>query len=177
MKPPYLLLENGQATGPHSLLVLRQKAEIRVLGPEASVRPSSSPDAPWLPIRAIPDLHDLLFPPKTAPALATSRCPTRADAVAATAAPCVEVQSLLQDNTSRLVASERFDPGAIPDRRLRRHRAFFLAVAVFAAPASAFYRFGPLPRTETTLLTLACFVGATALVSYWIIYHVTDFRS
>lgn len=177
MKPPYLLLENGLPTGPHSLIVLHQKADIHVIGPDSVVRPAESPDAPWIPIRAIPDLHELLFPPKAAPTLARPRDTHTRAPVTASATPSVEVGGMLRDNTARLVATEHFDPGAIPSRRARRHRSFLLTVLAFAAPACALYRFGPLPRTEMTFILLASGVGVASLMSYWIIYHITDFRS
>ena len=178
MKPPYYLLEEGHPTGPHSLIVLHQKADIRVIGPNSTVRPAESPDAPWIPIRMIPDLHEFLFPPKTAPTLASSRPAAHTKPPFTESAPRpVEVESMLRDNTARLVASEHFDPGAMSSRRLRRHRTFLFTVLFFAAPAWALYRFGPFPRTEITIITLAGFVGVAALMSYWIIYHIADFRS
>lgn len=180
MKPPYLLLEDGRPTGPHSLLVLHQKADIRVLHPDSLVRPAESPDAPWIPVRAIPDLHALLFPPRSAPALASPRAAPPAPAASASAgAPArpVEVEALLRDNTARLVAAEHFNPGGLSSRRLRRHRSFLCSVLAFAAPAWALHRFGPLPKTEMTFILLASAVGVASLLSYWIIYHITDFRS
>jgi hypothetical protein len=178
MKPPYFLLEDGHPTGPHSLLVLHQKADIRVITPESAVRPLGSPDAPWLPIHALPDLHQLLFPPKTAPTLGAARfSATNPPIGAATAQHAVDVDHILQDNAARLAASERFNPGAISSRRARRHRSYLLTVLAFAAPAWASYHYGLLPRTEMTLVLLASFVSLVALLSYWIIYHITDFRS
>jgi hypothetical protein len=178
MKPPYYLLDEGRPTGPHSLIVLHQKADIHVIGPDSTVRPAESPDAPWIPIRLIPDLHAFLFPPKTPPVLASSRPAARTKPPGSdpTSRP-VEVESLLRDNTARLVASEYFDPGAMSSRRARRHRAFLFTVLALAAPAWALYRFGPLPRTETTVTLLASAVAIASLLSYWLIYHITDFRS
>lgn len=179
MKPPYFLLEGGLPTGPHSLVVLQQKADIRVIGPEASVRPSVSPDAPWLPIRAIPDLHALLFPAKSAPVLGTAHFTAiNSPPPPGAADRPVAVERMLQDNTARLVASERFDPCAVPNRRAaRRRRGFVLTVLACAAPAAALYRYGPFPQTESTLICLAGFIGVAALMSYWMIYHISDFRS
>ena len=178
MKPPYYLLEEGRPTGPHSLIVLHQKADIHVIGPDSTVRPAESPDAPWIPIRAIPDLHEFLFPPKTSPALAAPRpaAHTRPPFAEPESRPVV-VESILRDNTALLVASEHFDPGAIGSRRVRRHRTFLLTALFFAAPAWALFRFGPLPRTEVTLITLGGFVGVAVVLSYWMVYHIMDFRS
>ncbi len=149
-----------------------------MIGPDSVVRPAESPDAPWIPIRAIPDLHELLFPPKAAPTLARPRDIAHTQPpMASPAAPSVEVGGMLRDNAARLVATEHFDPGAGGNRRARRHRSFWLTVLAFAAPACALYRFGPLPRTEMTFILLASGVGVASLMSYWIIYHITDFRS
>ena len=176
MKPPYFLLEDGLPTGPHSLVVLRHKADIRVIGPDSSVRPSVSPDAPWLPIRAIPDLDALLFPPRAVPTLAAARAPATATPLPEAHRP-VEVERMLQENTRRLVATEHFDPSAVPGRRARRHRTFLLTVLAFAIPAWAAYHFGLFPRSELVAILAASFVAIAALLSYWIIYHITDFRS
>lgn len=179
MKPPYFLIEDGHPTGPHSLVVLHQKADIRVITPESAVRPAGSPDAPWLPIRALPDLHALLFPPRTAPTLGSARFSATNPPIGAPAAHRpVEVGQILQDNTARLVASERFNPaGKLPSRRGRRHRSYLLTVLAVAAPAWAAYRYGLVPRNDATLLFLVSGVGLVALMSYWIIYHISDFRS
>lgn len=177
MKPPYHLLEDGQATGPHSLVVLRQKADIRVITPESAVRPATSPDAPWLPIRAIADLHALLFPPKAAPVLSKAPAFTAANAAADSANRPVEVEGFLRQNTARLVVSEHFDPSRVPSRRARRHRGYVFTVACLAGLAWALYRFGPLPRTDMTVILLGSAVILAALLCYWIIYHVADFRS
>lgn len=177
MKPPYYLIEDGKTTGPHSLIVLHQKAEIRVIDPESSVRPVTPADAPWLPIRTLPDLHALLFPPKTAPTLATHRSVAVTNPPINTAGGPIEVERLLRGNTARLVATEHFNPSAISNRRHRRHCTYLLTVLAFAAPGWAALRFRLIPHTEMAFVLLVSFVALAALLSYWIIYHVTDFRS
>lgn len=178
MKPPYFLLEDGLPTGPHSLVVLQQKAEILVITPDSTVRPSVQPDAPWLPIRAIPDLYALLYPPRSTPTLgvaarfAVANPPPDTDANRP-----VEVERMLQQNTARLVATEHFAPSAVRDPRARRRRSFVFTVLAAALPCAALYRYGPLPKNEAVLIGLGSFVGIVALMSYWIIYHISDFRS
>ena len=176
MKPPYFLIEDGLPTGPHSLIVLLQKAEIRMLKPDASVRPLAPSDAPWLPIRSIPDLHALLFPPKTAPTLGTAHFSSTYPPIDTATRP-FEVERMLRENTAQQVAAERFNPSAIPSRRLRRHRSFLISLLAFAAPAWAVYRFGVVPRTEMSVILLGSFVCLAALLLYWILYHVSDLRS
>lgn len=177
MKPPYHLLEDGRPTGPHSLLVLRQKAKIRVIGPESAVRPLVPSDAPWLPIRAIPDLHALLFPPKPAPALGSAAPFDAANAAADASRRAVEIDRVLLDNTARLVASEHFNPSRIRGPRARRRRRYLLTVAALSAAAWTLYRLGPFPRSDMIALLFASAVVVAALLCYWIMYHVADLRS
>jgi hypothetical protein len=178
MNPPYFLLEDGQPTGPHSLPVLHQKAEIRVITPDSCVRPVGGPDTPWLPIRALPDLHALLFPPRAAPMLAANRPIAATNPPIDTATHPVAVERMLQDNTSRLAASEHFDPGHHgPSPRSRRHRSFLLTALAFAAPAWAIYHYGLVPQNQLTLVVLVSLVAFATLLAWWFIYHVSDFRS
>lgn len=73
MHPTYQLVEGDQVTGPHSLTVLRQKAEIRVINPDTPVRAIVQPPEPWRPIRDWPELHELLFVAKTTPKLGVAK--------------------------------------------------------------------------------------------------------
>jgi hypothetical protein len=177
MKPPYYLLEDGQATGPHSLLVLRQKAEIRVISPESSVCPLSPSDTPWMPIRAIPELHDFLFPPKPAPALRATASFDAANVAADSTLRTVEVDHILRDNTARLAVSEHFEPGRIRNRRARRNRRYLLTVALLSASAWTFYQVGPFPRSDMIALLFVSGVVLVSLLCYWIMYHLADLRS
>ena len=102
MHPSYQLVEGDQITGPHTLAVLRQKAEIRVIRPDTPVRPIAQPPEIWRTIRDCPELHALLFVAKTAPKLGTSRFQNTNEKTDAESAP-VDVATLLRGN----VAHER----------------------------------------------------------------------
>lgn len=123
MSELYYLAEDGRPTGPHSLVVLRQKAEIFVLRPDSLVIPASpapaDPPPAWTPIHALPDLHALLFPKRTGLALGRAHVAADVSRDDASLAP-THVPALLHDNTSRQVAAE--GPLRPPPRGAYRHR-------------------------------------------------------
>ena len=153
----HYLVEDGRATGPHSLAVLRQKAEIHVLRPDSLVCPVPPPVAPgqtapepaWIAVRDLPELHAALFPAPAAPALRLGQTQSvnvnaREDAASAP----VDVSRLLQDNVARDEAAARRQ--ATPEQ----------AAVEFLAPRTA-YR--PRRRRDylvcATGLTLFCAVA------------------
>lgn len=177
MSPRYYLLENDAATGPHSLVVLRQKAEIHVITPATLAAPEatdSDPAPTWQPLRDLPELHALLFPPKPGLALQTAS-PFASLTPAESAHAPVEVQSLLRDNTLRQLAAENFDPATLPPGPdARRRRVFILFAVAFNAPAVLAYLLLP-AENPVHLLAPSLALVATA-VAYWLLYHVLDPR-
>lgn len=109
MTNTYLLVEDGRSTGPHSLVVLRQKAEIFVIRPDSMVLPTSpsSADAPatWTPIHSLPELHALLFPSRTRLTLGSADVAVNVSRTD-TAFAATHVPTVLRDNTARQVAAE-----------------------------------------------------------------------
>lgn len=176
MSAGYELQENGRATGPHSLVVLRQKAEIRVIQPDSLVRLATATGAPpesWLPIRDLPELHADLFPPRATPKLSVTPLafesanivgPT--DHVPATA---TDVFAMLRQNSAReRAATDELmkDLGPRPNNRRRDYIVCFLALNLFVACAGQFVGyFNPF------LIGLAV-MGNIGLV--WLLYFVMD---
>lgn len=133
MAAAYEILEDGQPTGPHSLLVLRQKAEIHVLKPDALARPAgdtaATEVAPWRPIHEIPELRGI-FPGRTLPKLGTASSFETSNARTDAAIGDTDVFTLLRDNTARQVAAEDQCPKPLPKRSKRR---LWDALIVFTA--------------------------------------------
>ncbi|MBC8011134.1 MAG: hypothetical protein H7067_13680 [Burkholderiales bacterium] len=182
MPTGYELQENGRVTGPHSLAVLRQKAEIRVLHPDSLVRLATAPttDAsappaatPWLPILDLPELHADLFPARATPKLSTTPAtfesanivgPT--DHVPATG---TDVFAMLRQNSAReRAATDELmkDLGPRPNNRRRDYIVCFLALNLFVACAGHFVGY-----VNPFLIGLAV-MGNIALV--WLLYFVMD---
>ena len=143
MSDGYQLQENGRATGPHSLVVLRQKAEIRVIHPGSLVRAADASDAvAWRPIGSIPELHADLFPPKPLPKLAASAAPfVSANSPASHAhvpAAATDVFAILKNNSARDQASADAllkDLGPRPNNRRRDYLICAIALNLFAVGA------------------------------------------
>ena len=128
MSPAYYLVEDGRATGPYSLAVLRQKAEIHALRPDALVHPADdAPNASWRAISAEPELHALLFPARTAPVLGYARFEPTNTAVDTSTAP-FDVAAALRDNTARQRAAEGELLTPLPPRPNNRRRDFIVSI-------------------------------------------------
>ncbi|MEO0055238.1 MAG: hypothetical protein RLZZ50_1185 [Verrucomicrobiota bacterium] len=174
MSPAYYLVEDGQTTGPHSLAVLRQKAEIHVLRPEALVHPAdSTPDAGWHPISSEPELLALLFPARTAPVLGKASFDSSISARDASIVP-FDVAAALRDNTARQVSAE----AQIPLRPLvkiggRRRRDFWIVVLTGNGAATAYVvliaGIGPLQ-----LAFLYAAYAFLTVAAYWVIFHIME---
>ena len=173
MNPRYYLVEDGKVTGPHSLEVLRQKAEIHVISPDNHVQPATPPDAPWYPLREDAALLAALFPARPALSLGKARF-TPANAPADTATPAVDVFALLRDNTARQVAAERAlpPPPERPRRGARRKRDFLLVAVGGDALAIAFW-FWAGQSTVHGVFVLS-FVVVLTVSLYWVLFHVLD---
>lgn len=172
----YYLLEAGVSTGPFSLAVLRQKAEIHVLKPDDLVHPADHEATVWRPICEETELHASLFPAR--PGLSLG---------AATAFPAVNpeqdldtaathVLGLLRDNAEREAAARAEHDvfaAARPDNRGRNRRRDFWTVVIggnlFALIAFAIGGFNPLHG-----VFVAGFMAILTAGTYWVLYHVMD---
>lgn len=172
MSSLYYLVENGATTGPHTLRVLHQKAEIRALSPDALVIDAATPGAPWRPIHEVPELHAHIFPTPAAPKLDLGTYKPSLPAADAGFSP-TDVRQLLHDNTARQLAAEKL-AGARPLVRIgtQRRRDFWLLLIVGngIAAASGFFLGFNLIQTVFIL----SFVVFFSLSLYWVLYHVMD---
>lgn len=174
MHPTYQIVEGDQVTGPHTLVVLRQKADIHVINPDTPVRAIVQPPEPWRPIRDWPELHDLLFVAKTAPKLGIAKFHATNIQTDADSAP-VDVQQLLRGNAVVQKAAEKRQAHADLGPYVRRRLVFAVVVALVVLPLLFLY-FRVLPRTGDSLALLAGFAAAGLAVIYWVMFHVLDPR-
>lgn len=174
MSASYILLEDRQPSGPHSLLVLRQKAEIRVIHPDTPIRPATPPDAPWVTIREIPELFALLFPTRTTPTLGTASSFVSTNATTDADYAATDVRQLLRNNTAYQVLAE----SAQPTRKLekigaRRRRDFW--VVVLGANAAAVAYIGLLAGFGAIqLVFLLGFAVILTVGLYWVMFHIME---
>lgn len=169
MSPAYYIVENGLSTGPHSLLVLKQKAEVHALRPDSLVHPAEDASGTrWTPIREIPGLHEHLFPAQESFALGAVRFDSaniRADA----SVQAFEVDAALRENTARQRAAEGDllrDIGARPNNRRRDFIVCITALNLFVAFAGYFVGYG------NPFLIGLCVMGNIGIA--WVLYGVMD---
>jgi hypothetical protein len=167
--PRYFLSENGQRTGPHSLVVLKQKAEVHVLKPETSIAPESDPDD-WTPISASQVLCEELFParrPFTLGARTVEKVNTSADPHAA---PSIE--EMLRDNLARQqsAGSELLKP--LPPRSNRRLKDYLFTVVAGALVSMIPWLFVPV-NIGHVFISLAA-TAFVALCAAWVFFVVMD---
>jgi hypothetical protein len=120
--PRFFLSENGLRTGPHSLVVLKQKAEIGVLRPDTSIAPESEP-GDWSPIHESQVLSEELFPARRQFTLG-ARTVEMVNSSATQAAPSVE--EMLRDNLARQRAAEGELLKPLPPRSNKRRNDYIL---------------------------------------------------
>lgn len=124
--PRFFLQENRLRTGPHSLAVLQQKAEIGVITPETSLAPEADPDG-WAPISESQVLCEELFPARPRYTLGPRTVETVNTAADPHYAP--SVQEMLRGNLSRQREAEGELLKPLPPRS-RRRRTDYVIVAV-----------------------------------------------
>lgn len=169
MSPAYYLVEEGRATGPHSIAVLRQKAEVHALRPDTLVHPvDAAPETGWRPLHAEPELHALLCPARTAPALGVAHFdPVNAATDASTTG--FSIATALHDNTARQRAAEGDLLPPLPPAPNNRRRNYL----VCAVGLNLFcLLLGPLIGFINPFLIGLFVMGNIALV--WVLYGVMD---
>lgn len=172
MNPPYFLVEDGKVTGPHSLEVLRQKAEIHVISPDTHIQPAVPPDSPWYALREDAALLALLFPARPTLSLGKAHF-TSANTPGDAASAPVDVFAMLRDNAARQSAAERDVPlPPLPPRGKRRNRDFLLVALGGDALAILFWLWAG-KNTVHGIFVLS-FVVVLTLSLYWVLYHVVD---
>lgn len=169
----FILLESRQPSGPHSLAVLRQKAEVHAITPDTPIRPSTPPDSPWVTIRELPALHDLLFPARTAPKLGVAQFVSTNTTTDADYAP-TDVFQLLRDNTARQALAESAQPTRKLEKIGRRRLRDYLIV-VLGSNAAAIAYIGLLAGFGTIqLVFLLGFAVILTVGLYWVMFHIME---
>ena len=166
--PRFFLSENGLRTGPHSLVVLKQKAEIGVLRPDTSIAPESEPDD-WSPITESQVLFEELFPAHR-PFTLGSRAVERVNSSATPAAPSVE--EMLRDNLARQRAAEGELLKPQPKRSNRRLNDYLAIVAAGAGVSMLPWLF--VPVTAGHILLSIGATGFVAICAAWVLFFVVD---
>ena len=167
--PRYFLLESGQRTGPHSLIVLKQKAEIGVLTPDTSLAPENEPDA-WAPLRDAQVLCEELIPPRPHYALGTRLVEKVNTASSPHSAP--SVHDLLGGNLARQRKAEGELLTPLPPRSNRRRNDYLVLVGAGNLMATLGFVF--LPTNPFVFVSLVAFVAIYNVGLTWIMFFVMD---
>jgi hypothetical protein len=170
--PSYYLIEDHEPTGPHSVLVLCQKADINVITPDTAVKPAEPPDSLWVQIHEIPELRALLFPAKKTLSLRSLPPFETTPEIEAKHAP-VHVEDMLRNNALHQIAAEDFTPRkSSHSPRYRRNRTFILSALAMNVPSLlAFF----LLTSEVPAMVIAPTLAAVAtVILYWFMYHLMD---
>lgn len=171
MAESYYLWEDERVTGPHSLRVLQQKAEIRALDATSLLRHVHPQDAAWAPLSEFPELAALVLPTGERPRLQLGGRGPEAVAQAEAQRASISVEELLRQNRAQERLGEAplvFPPG--PDPYERRRRRFWVQALVLLLPAILLWAFGPLPRSSATASVLLGIVGAVLALLWWFNY-------
>lgn len=167
--PRYFLLEEGQRTGPHSLAVLKQKAEVRVLTADSLIAHETEPDA-WAPLGDFQVLCDELLPVRTRYALAPDHKVEHVNTPGETAPPTV--QELLRANAvrERSAIGELLAP--LPRRSNKRLRDYLILVVCGNLLALLAFLF--LPMNPVSFVYLVAFVAIYNTSLPWVMFAVMD---
>jgi hypothetical protein len=168
--PSYYLIEDHEPTGPHSVSVLLQKAEIFVITPDTAVKPAEPPEALWVQIHELPELRALLFPAKKTLNLRTF-APFKATPEIEARHEPVHVEDMLRNNTLNQIAAEDLKPRRLSiGPRQRRNRTFLISALVINVPS--FLAFC-LMTAEVPAMVIAPTLAAIAtVILYWFMYHL-----
>lgn len=167
--PRYFLQENGLRTGPHSLAVLKQKAEIHVIKPDTSLAPEAEPDA-WEPISDSQVLCEELFPIRAQFTLGARAVQTVNTSADPHHAPTVD--EMLRENIARQRAAEGALMKPLPRRSNRRLKDYLFTVAAGALASMIPWLF-----VHVTLGHILLSIASTlfvALSAGWVFFFVMD---
>ncbi|CAM2899256.1 DUF4339 domain-containing protein [Rariglobus hedericola] len=166
--PRYFMMEDGQRTGPHSLAVLLQKAEMHALTADTLIAPENEPGI-MLPLRDFQVLCSELLPERVHYTLGAHAI----DRVNTTEIPAaLSVQEILSDNLARERAVEgQLLKSARARTNNRRRDYVLLTVAGNAFAALAWVLF---PGTPMVVVSLLGFVVIYNVSLAWVLYGVMD---
>jgi hypothetical protein len=164
--PRYYLADSGRRTGPHSLAVLKQLAEVSTITPDTLHAAESEPDD-WSPLRDSQVLHDELFPARPRYALDLQRPVEHVNRPDNVAVPTVD--EMLRANLARQESAvpELLKPVASPNNR-RRDYLFLMIGGNAVGVVAAFL----VPATPLILVPLLAFLVVYNLGITWILYGV-----
>jgi hypothetical protein len=167
--PRYYLAEEGRRTGPHSLAVLKQLAEVGTITPETLHASESDPND-WSPLRASQVLHDELFPERPHYALDSNRAVEHVNRPDNAAVPSVD--EMLRANIARQRQAEGELLTPQPPRPNRRRTDYLLTVAGGAGVSMIPWLFVHVTAGHI-ILTLAA-TTFVAICAAWVFYGVMD---
>ena len=163
--PRYLLQISGKTSGPHSLAALQEMASVRAFDESTLIAPENTDD--WKPVRDIPELHVVLFPPRKTISFKDKvfeSTPQESDEP-------VSVHEILNAN---LVAEAKngplFKPGVKYIDRRRRDFLFTVILCDLVGGAIAWYA----PLSHDLMVILLTFFGILNLGLYWLFYQIMD---
>jgi len=166
--PRYFLREDGRRTGPHTLAVLKQKAELGLLSAESLFAPETEPEA-WAALRESQVLCEELIPARPHYNLGKREIEhvNRAD----TPAP-PSVEDMLRANLARQqqVEGELLKP--LPPRSNRRRNDYL--ISAIAGNLLAALGFIYLPGNPVTFVYLVAFVVIYNISLIWVLFFVMD---
>ena len=165
--PRYFLTEDGKRTGPHSMAVLVQKAEIRMLTANTLLAPENEPDA-WAPLSSYEVLCSELLPNRPNYTLG-SRNIERVNSNNVPPAP--SISEMLKANLAHEKAFQSTLPKAPPPKRSNKRLRDFLIVSITLTLAAVF---AGMKFSDNTFFTIAL-VGATVFLNAclaWVMFGI-----
>jgi hypothetical protein len=164
----YFLVEKGQRTGPHSMAVLRQKADIYDLTPDTPIAAESAPEA-WTPLRDLQPLCNDLIPPRPQYTLGAHAI-ERVNSDNVPAAP--SVQEILRANA----VAERAAEGEFLKQTARRRnrRLFDYLLLAISGNLVAVVAWLFLPTNPMVLVPLLAFAVIYNIGIAWVMFGVMD---
>lgn len=167
--PRYYLADSGRRTGPHSLAVLKQLADVGTIDPDTFHATESEPND-WSPLRDSQVLHDELFPARPHYALDPARPVEQVNRPAD--APVPTVDEMLRANLARQQISEGELLKPLPPRSNRRRNDFLFTIAAGALASMASWLF--VDVTAGHIILTAAFTVFVAACAGWVFYGVMD---
>ncbi len=167
--PRYYLADSGRRTGPHSLAVLKQLAEVGAITPDTLHAAESDPNN-WSPLRDSQVIHDELFPTRPRYALDANRPVDHVNRPDTTAVPSVD--EMLRANIARQREAEGELLTLQPPRSNKRRRDYL--ILLITGNALALLGFILLPANPMVMVYLLAFVVIYNLGLAWTLYGVMD---
>jgi len=163
--PRYLIKIGEETTGPYSVAALQEMASVRAFAESTLITAELSED--WKPVRDIPELQALLFPPRKT---LTFKDKAFESLPQETREP-VSVHEILHAN---LVAEAKNAPPFLPrvKHRNRRRSDFLLCIVLCDLVGAAIWWY--LPRNHDTTVLLLSFFGIINFGFYWLFYQIMD---